>query len=152
VAMNQISRAIILFHRDLQRHGLQAADPGGGWDSPYRRAGSAGLLCGRSRESASLGRPIGGSQNARRHPHWLIGHERQSGHGECYSTRFAASQRQRCVLHKIDNVLSYVPTRQQEQPRPDLKAVFYQPDRQRADQALAAFIAKYQPICPTAIA
>jgi putative transposase len=65
--------------------------------------------------------------------------------------KFPVSRRQRCVLHKIDNVLSYVPARQQEQLRPELKALFYQKDRQSADQAVAAFIAKYQKIYPTAI-
>jgi putative transposase len=33
-----------------------------------------------------------------------------------------------------------------------LKALFYQKDRQAADQAVAAFLEKYQPVYPTAIA
>lgn len=66
--------------------------------------------------------------------------------------KFPDSARQRCVLHKMDNVLSYVPTKQQEQLKPELKALFYQKDRQAADQAVAAFIEKYQQIYPTAIA
>jgi putative transposase len=65
--------------------------------------------------------------------------------------KFPESSRQRCVIHKIDNVLSYVPSKQQEQLRAELKALFYQKDRQSADQAVAAFIAKYQKIYPTAI-
>lgn len=65
--------------------------------------------------------------------------------------KFAASARQRCVVHKMDNVLSYVPKTQQEQLEPELKALFYQKDRQAADQAVAAFIEKYQTIYPTAI-
>jgi transposase-like protein len=40
--------------------------------------------------------------------------------------KFAASARQRCVVHKMDNVLSYVPKTQQEQLEPELKALFYQ--------------------------
>jgi putative transposase len=68
------------------------------------------------------------------------------------STKFPDSARQRCVMHKMDNVLSYVPTKQQEQLKPELKALFYQKDRQAADQAVAAFIEKYQQIYPTAIA
>ncbi len=52
----------------------------------------------------------------------------------------------------MDNVLSYVPTKQQEQLRPELKAVFYQKDRQAADQAVAALIEKYQKVYPSAIA
>ena len=68
------------------------------------------------------------------------------------SKKFPDSARQRCVVHKMDNILSYVPTKQQEQLKPELKALFYQKDRQAADQAVAAFIEKYQPIYPTAIA
>src|SRR5213078_1752420 len=66
--------------------------------------------------------------------------------------KFPDSARQRCVVHKMDNVLSYVPTKQQEQLKPELKALFYQKDRQVAEQAVAAFIEKYQQIYPTAIA
>jgi putative transposase len=64
--------------------------------------------------------------------------------------KFPTSARQRCVVHKMDNVLSYVPTKQHEQLKPELKALFYQKDRQAADQAVAAFIEKYRSIYPTA--
>ncbi len=67
------------------------------------------------------------------------------------TTKFATSRRQRCVIHKIENVLSYVPQKQREQIEPELKALFYQKSRQEADQAVAAFIEKYQRIYPTAI-
>ena len=66
--------------------------------------------------------------------------------------KFATSQRQRCVIHKMENVLSYVPQKQREQVEPELKALFYQKSRQEADQAVAAFVEKYQRIYPTAIA
>ncbi|GAC1668950.1 MAG: IS256 family transposase [Ktedonobacteraceae bacterium] len=66
--------------------------------------------------------------------------------------KFAASQRQRCAIHKMENVLSYVPQKQREQVEPELKALFYQKNRQEADQAVAAFIEKYQRIYPTAVA
>jgi putative transposase len=66
--------------------------------------------------------------------------------------KFPDSARQRCVVHKMDNVLSYVPTTQQAQLKPELKALFYQKDRQAADQAVAAFVEKYQAIYPTAMA
>lgn len=68
------------------------------------------------------------------------------------SAQFPSAQRQRCVMHKMENVLSYIPAKQQEQVRPELKAVFYQQDRQSANQAVAAFIEKYQSIYPTAVA
>ncbi len=65
--------------------------------------------------------------------------------------KFAESQRQRCVMHKMENVLSYVPHKQREQVEPELKALFYQKGRQEADQAIAAFVEKYERIYPTAI-
>jgi len=65
--------------------------------------------------------------------------------------KFPASARQRCVVHKMDNVLSYIPNKQQEQIKPELRALFYQKDRQAADQAVAAFIEKYQKVYPSAI-
>lgn len=65
---------------------------------------------------------------------------------------FPGSARQRCVVHKMDNVLSYVPGKQQEQLKPESKALFYQPDRQAADQAVAAFVEKYSSVYPTTIA
>jgi len=68
------------------------------------------------------------------------------------SKKFPDSARQRCVVHKMENVLSYIPTKQQEQIKPELRALFYQKDRQTANQAVAAFIEKYRAVYPTAIA
>jgi len=65
--------------------------------------------------------------------------------------KFPASERQRCLKHKIENVLAYVPKKHHEQVRPELKAIFYQENREKADQALAAFIEKYADIYPSAI-
>jgi putative transposase len=67
------------------------------------------------------------------------------------ANKFPDSARQRCVVHKMDNVLSYVPSKQQEAFREELKALFYQKDRQAADQAVAAFIEKYRSVYPSAI-
>ena len=38
--------------------------------------------------------------------------------------KFPTSARQRCVMHKMDNVLSYIPNKQQEQIKPELRALF----------------------------
>jgi putative transposase len=65
--------------------------------------------------------------------------------------KLPTAARQRCIVHKMDNVLDYVPSKQREQVEPELKALFYQKDRQAADQAVAAFVEKYQKIYPTAI-
>src|SRR5690348_3811537 len=80
-----------------------------------------------------------------------MGQRWQQGHAERHQKQFPTSARQRCVVHKMDNVLSYIPTKQQEQIKPELRALFYQKDRQTADQAVAAFIEKYRSVYPTAI-
>lgn len=66
--------------------------------------------------------------------------------------KFPDSPRQRCVNHKMDNILAYIPKKQQDLVRPELQAIFYQANRQKADQEVAAFIEKYDPIYPTALA
>jgi transposase-like protein len=66
--------------------------------------------------------------------------------------QFPDAARQRCIKHKLDNVLGYIPQQQQEVIAPELKALFYQDHREQAEQAYAAFCAKYAPIYPTAVA
>jgi transposase-like protein len=65
--------------------------------------------------------------------------------------KFPVSQRQRCVKHKMENVLGYVPEKQQDILKPELRAIFYQSSREKADQEAAAFIAKYEKTYPTAV-
>lgn len=65
--------------------------------------------------------------------------------------KFSASKRQRCVKHKMENVLGYIPEKQHDQVRPELKAIFYQSSREKADQELAAFVTKYEKIYPSAV-
>ncbi len=66
--------------------------------------------------------------------------------------KFSQSPRQRCVHHKIENVLSYVPEKQRDAVEPELKAIFYQQDREHADQLAAAFCEKFVGHYPTAVA
>lgn len=65
--------------------------------------------------------------------------------------KFPTSRRQRCIKHKMENVLSYVPHSKREQLEPELKAIFYQDSREQAEQSLAAFVEKYAKHYPTAI-
>lgn len=65
--------------------------------------------------------------------------------------KFSTSKRQRCIKHKMDNVLGYIPEKQQELVRPELQAIFYQTSREKADQEAVAFITKYEKVYPTAI-
>lgn len=66
--------------------------------------------------------------------------------------KFPAAPRQRCIKHKIDNVLSQVPDKQRESVRQELRAIFYQKNCAQADQLEAAFKEKYRPLYPSAIA
>lgn len=66
--------------------------------------------------------------------------------------KFSASARQRCIKHKLDNILGYLPHTQQAYVEPELKAIFYQDSRAKADQVAAAFIEKYQALYPSAVA
>lgn len=65
--------------------------------------------------------------------------------------KFPDSQRQRCIKHKMSNVLGSIPDKQQAQVEPELKAIFYQDNRAKADQEVAAFCEKYAQIYPTAV-
>jgi transposase-like protein len=65
--------------------------------------------------------------------------------------KFPTAKRQRCVKHKMENVLSYVPKQQQRLVEPELKAIFYQDSRTEAEQVLAAFCAKYEKTYGTAV-
>ena len=65
--------------------------------------------------------------------------------------KFSASKRQRCIKPKMNNILGYVPEKQQEQVHPELHAIFYQENRQKAVEAADAFQLKYESAYPTAI-
>jgi len=67
------------------------------------------------------------------------------------NAKFSGTPRQRCIKHKMENVLSYVPQTQREKLYPELRGLFYQESRTQADQAVAAFCVKYEASYPTAI-
>lgn len=64
--------------------------------------------------------------------------------------KFLTAKRQRCVKHKMENVLGYIPLEQHQQVYPELRAIFYQASLEQAQQTAAAFLLKYQPTYPTA--
>ncbi|MCI0365748.1 MAG: IS256 family transposase, partial [Phycisphaerales bacterium] len=66
--------------------------------------------------------------------------------------KFPDSQRQRCMRHKLDNVLAHIPDKQRDEVAAEFKAIFYQPNRAKADVQAAAFREKYRALYPTAIA
>lgn len=65
--------------------------------------------------------------------------------------QFPESQRQRCVIHKIENVLGYIPKQKQESIKPELRAIFYHESLEQAQQELSAFCAKHERIFPSAV-
>ncbi len=65
--------------------------------------------------------------------------------------KFLASLRQRCIKHKTEYVLGYIPEKHHELVRLELKAIFYLTRREKGDQEVAVFIAKYQQVYPTAV-
>lgn len=66
--------------------------------------------------------------------------------------KFPRARRQRCIKHKMENVLAYVPEKHHQRLRSELRAIFYQDSRTKADQEVAAFIAKYEALYPSAVA
>lgn len=50
------------------------------------------------------------------------------------AAKFPETPRQRCVKHKLANVLNYVPQAHQAAVEPELKAIFYQTSRAKAEQ------------------
>lgn len=65
-------------------------------------------------------------------------------------SKFLNAKRQRCVKHKMENVLGYIPNEQQGQVYPELRAIFYQDNLEQAQQTAAAFLLKYESIYATA--
>lgn len=65
-------------------------------------------------------------------------------------SKFLNTKRQRCVRHKMENVLGYVPNEQHDQVYPELRSIFYQENLEKAEQTAAAFLLKYESVYPTA--
>jgi transposase-like protein len=66
--------------------------------------------------------------------------------------KFPASRRQRCMRHKMENVLAHVPDKQRGPVQAAFKAIFYRDSRAQADQEAAAFRERYRALYPEAIA
>jgi transposase-like protein len=64
---------------------------------------------------------------------------------------FAATPRQRCLLHKQRNVLSAIPRRERSDIQAELIGIWDQPSKQEALTQLAAFKAKYAQCYPEAV-
>lgn len=65
-------------------------------------------------------------------------------------SKFLNPKRQRCVRHKMENVLGYIPNEHHDQVYPELRAIFYQENLEKAQQTAAAFLVKHENTYPTA--
>jgi putative transposase len=61
-------------------------------------------------------------------------------------SKFLNVKRQRCIRHKMENVLGYIPNEHHDQVYPELRAIFYQDNLEKAQQTAAAFLLKYENI------
>jgi putative transposase len=67
------------------------------------------------------------------------------------SELFAATPRQRCLVHKQRNVLNAIPRRERGEVQAELVGIWEQPSKQEALTQLAAFKAKYAQRYPEAV-
>ncbi|HXF63580.1 MAG TPA: IS256 family transposase [Caldilineaceae bacterium] len=65
---------------------------------------------------------------------------------------YPQAQYQRCVLHKMANVLARIPKRWRDEVAADLRRIFYQPDRTQAEAQVTALVQKWQVLFPEAVA
>ncbi len=66
---------------------------------------------------------------------------------------FPTSYRQRCVKHKMENILNQIPKEKHDEVQPKLNRIFYgATSLEQAKQSLAAFKREYGKIYPSAIA
>lgn len=65
---------------------------------------------------------------------------------------FPTSYRQRCVKHKVDNVLSQVPKEKHREVRPKLSKIFFgSTSLEQAKAAIEKFVREYRKIYPSAV-
>jgi putative transposase len=64
---------------------------------------------------------------------------------------FAATPRQRCLVHKQRNILNAIPRRERSEVQAELVGIWEQPSKQEALTQLAAFKAKYHQRYPEAV-
>src|SRR5437870_6452043 len=67
------------------------------------------------------------------------------------SELFAATPRQRCLVHKQRNVLNAIPRRERAEVQAELVGIWQRPTKQEAVAELAAFKAKYSQRYPEAV-
>lgn len=67
------------------------------------------------------------------------------------AAKFPGVARQRCIKHKMENVLGYLPKKHREVVGEELKAIFYQEKREDAERVALAWCEKYRREYPSAV-
>ena len=67
------------------------------------------------------------------------------------ASKFPGAQRQRCIKHKMQNVLGYLPKKHRDVIGEELKAIFYQENEADARRVADAFCLKYGRDYPSAV-
>lgn len=67
------------------------------------------------------------------------------------ASKFPDVQRQRCIKHKMQNVLGYLPKKHRHVIGEELKAIFYQENEQDARRVADAFCLRYERDYPSAV-
>ena len=81
----------------------------------------------------------------------LIVTDGHDGRLSAVSQLFAATPRQRCLVHKQRNVLNAIPRRERDEVQAELTGIWGQPTKPEALTQLAAFKAKYTQRYPEAV-
>src|SRR5438105_1141569 len=98
-----------------------------------------------------MGLPAARSAFTRGHAHRCAVTDGHDGLLAAISEQFAATPRQRCLVHKQRNVLNAIPRRERGAVQAELVGIWEQPTKQEALIQLAAFKAKYTVRYPEAV-
>jgi len=83
-------------------------------------------------------------------PPALVVHDGNAGLRKALKSVWPEVARQRCIAHKIRNVLDRVPRKRQAEVKRALTKIFYAPDLEEALEAVKAFAARYGKAFPAA--
>jgi transposase-like protein len=81
----------------------------------------------------------------------MITSDGAKGLTKAISRSFPHSDRQRCIVHKLRNIMSKVPNEHHDEILAAVKAVYYAPDRETADILSTNFINKYSEQFPSMV-
>jgi putative transposase len=123
-------------------------------DQAIGRARGAGLLCGSVGDRENQRAWEGVFEDLKHRGVREVGLLITDGHQamlSALSAKFPGVARQRCVKHKMENVLGYLPKKHRDVVGEELKAIFYQEKREDAERVALAWCEKYRREYPSAV-